>query len=68
MLRDSGRRNYPIRLKFGRNVYAKLAVYFLMYNVQIEHALGYTKVSQYIMAYGGKFLKNNLNVIIVPKI
>ena len=42
--------------------FAKLAEKFLVYTAQIMHVQRYTNVSQYIKAYGGKFLLVNFSI------
>ena len=47
--------------------YAKLVAQLLMYIAQIARAHGYTKVFEYIKAYGGKILKISFDLVIVHK-
>ena len=67
---DSGRRKYPILLKFDANIYVlcEIKCRVFGYLAQIAGEQGRTKLSQYIMAYGGKFFKISFDMVIVHKI
>ena len=67
---DSGRRINSVRLKFGTNVYALYKISCIVFGVHCEivRVQGYTRVSQYVTAYGGKFLKISFDIVIVNTI
>ena len=48
--------------------YAKLVVLCLVWISQTASVQEYTKVSQYVIVYGGKFFKSSFNMVIVHKI
>ena len=56
---NNGRRNYSICLKIITNIYLLCGISSTVF-ARVE---GYTKVSQYVIVYGGKFLLVHFNII-----
>ena len=65
---DRGRKNHPICLKFGSNIYTLYEIFCLVFRVHWLIRVCNTKISQCITAYGVKFFEISFNVVSVNKV
>ena len=66
---DSGRRNYPILLKFCTNAYELCEIIYTVFGVHCPKRMriGYTRFSEYITFDGRDFFKINFDMVIIYK-
>ena len=66
VLRNSGRKNDPILLKFDTNVCTLISCIFFGVHRPNSGCTGAHKISQYITAYGGKCVSISDSLCVMP--